>query len=128
MNRATAACAVILMAMSAAALAQTSPSAPGDLSADPIPVDRAPASAVPMIARPETPRVQQEIAESLRKAGFRDVRIVPRAFIIQATSQTGDPLTMFLSPDSHKVFIAQDANGQDTMTATAAQTGDAPVK
>ncbi len=128
MNRATAACAVILMTVSAAALAQTASPAPGDRAAEPTPVTRSPAKAATVLSRPDGAGVRQEIADSLRKAGFRNVRIVPQAFIIQAISQTGDPVTMFLSPDSAKVFIAQDADGQDTVATAGDQAGAVPAR
>lgn len=128
MNRATATCAVILISVSAAAWAQTTSSAPGIPTSDPIPVNRFPARTSASLSRPDGSGVQKEIANSLRQAGFRNIRIVPQAFIIQATSQTGDPVTMFLSPDLLKVFVAQDAEGSDTITASSDQPAGAPTK
>jgi hypothetical protein len=63
--------------------------------------------------------LRKTLAGDLQKAGYTDVTIVPEAFIVQAKNKAGDPVTMFLSPDSMTVFTATDAKGKDAKTAAA---------
>ena len=64
--------------------------------------------------------MRQQLSDNLTKAGYTNVKVMPEAFIIEANSKAGDPVTMFLSPDSMTVFTAQDPKGQDPKTAPTA--------
>jgi hypothetical protein len=73
---------------------------------------------------PATPSTQaaatsmrQQLSDNLTKAGYTNVKVMPDAFLVEANNKAGDPVTMFLSPDSMTVFTAEDPKGQDTKTA-----------
>jgi hypothetical protein len=68
--------------------------------------------------------IQHQLSANLTGAGYTNVKIMPDAFIVQATNKSGKPVMMFLSPDSLTVFTAVDAKGQDARTAPA---GSAPA-
>jgi hypothetical protein len=120
MKRALLTGGLMLMAVSTAALAQTTQPVPGYPGAKVIPV-----AGTPTQTTTDQPTdgasMQQQLSGNLTKAGFTDVKITPDAFIIQAKNKSGDPVTMFLSPDSLTVFTAQDAKGKDTRAVTADQ-------
>jgi hypothetical protein len=64
--------------------------------------------------------MRQQLSDNLAKSGYTNVRVMPEAYIIQANNKAGEPVTMFLSPDSMTVFTAQDPKGQDAKTAPTA--------
>jgi sporulation protein YlmC with PRC-barrel domain len=43
---------------------------------------------------------RSDIKDSLSKAGYSDVRVMPSSFIIRAKDKSGDPVLMTISPDS----------------------------
>ncbi len=113
MTRAILLGAAMALAASTAAFAQTpSGTAPGYPDVKVIPVDAAKPAA-------QGEGLRKTLAGDLQKAGYTDVTIVPEAFIVQAKNKAGDPVTMFLSPDSMTVFTATDAKGKDAKTAAA---------
>ena len=57
--------------------------------------------------------IRQELTNNLVKAGYTGVKVVPSAFIIEAANKSGQPVIMFISPDSMTVFTAEDAKGKD---------------
>jgi len=64
--------------------------------------------------------IRQQLKDTLQKAGFTDVKVVPDAFIVQASNKAGEPVTMFISPDSLTVFTAEDVKGKAVATTDAA--------
>jgi hypothetical protein len=102
----------IALAASSTAHAQTTPAAPSEQVAPAAPAKQAAA----------TTSMRQQLSDNLTKAGYTDVKVMPEAFIIKANNKAGEPVIMFLSPDSMTVFTAKDPKGQDAKTApTAAQ-------
>jgi len=118
-----AAGAVMLMASGAAYAQTTKPAVPGYPDVKDVPVDTTPTATMPA----DGSGIRQQLAANLQKAGFTGVKIVPEAFIIQATNKSGDPVVMLLSPDSLTVFTADDAKGKDarTVATDAAPSGTA---
>jgi hypothetical protein len=58
-------------------------------------------------------KVRQELASNLRQAGFTDVRIIPDSFLVQAKDKSGNPVTMFISPNSMTVSSSERVVGSD---------------
>jgi len=87
MKRAIVTSAIALMSMSSAAFAQT--------PAKPVPAGNQAAGA--------STDVQQELLTNLKKAGFTNIKIVADSFFVQATDKSGNPVTIFLRPDSMTV-------------------------
>jgi hypothetical protein len=115
----------MLLAASSVSYAQPAPAAPATHSVPGypdvkvLPIDTA--------AKPVTPATQaagttvrMQLSDNLKKAGYTDVKVVPEAFIVEAKNKAGEPVRMFLTPDSMTVFTAQDPKGQDTKTAPMA--------
>jgi hypothetical protein len=67
--------------------------------------------------------VRQQLSENLRQAGFTDVRIVPDSFLVQAKDGSGNPVTMFINPDSMAVLTSENGpvgqNGSQTAPSRA---------
>jgi hypothetical protein len=101
-----------LIAATSVAAAQTS--VPGYPDAKVIPVDASPA------AKHESEGIRRKLTDNLTGAGYTNVKIAPEAFIVQATDKKGEPVVMFLTPDSLTVFTAMDNKGQDARTAPSA--------
>jgi hypothetical protein len=110
----------LLMAGSSLAVAQNS--VPGYPGVKVIPVDK---SVTAPAAKPSGGEdIQHQLSANLTGAGYTNVKIRPDAFIVEATNKSGEPVMMFLSPDSMTVFTAVDAKGQDAHTAP---TGSPPA-
>jgi len=85
-----------------------------------VPVDTSPAATTTPAAKPSGDEdIQRQLSANLTEAGYTNVKIMPDAFIVEATNKSGKPVMMFLSPDSMTVFTAVDAKGQDARTAHA---------
>ena len=41
-----------------------------------------------------------QVKNELEQAGYKDVRIIPLSYLVQATDKDGNPLMMVLDPDS----------------------------
>ena len=41
-----------------------------------------------------------QVKNELEQAGYKDVRIVPLSYLVQATDKDGNPVMMVLNPDS----------------------------
>jgi len=91
------------------AYAQTAPATPSAQAAPATPAKQAAATSM-----------RQQLSDNLTKAGYTNVKVMPDAFLVEASNKAGDPVTMFLSPDSMTVFTAEDPKGQDTKTAPTA--------
>jgi len=99
----------VLLATSSMAYAQSTPAAPSQQAAPTTPDAQVTAMSV-----------RQQLSDNLTKSGYTNVKVMPEAYIIQANNKAGEPVTMFLSPDSMTVFTAQDPKGQDAKTAPTA--------
>ncbi len=112
----------MLLAGASAAMAQGTPTVPGYPDVKIVPVDRADAATPAGGAS-----LRQKLSADLVSAGYQDINIQPEAFIVRAKNKAGEPVTMFLSPDSMTVFTAVDSKGQDEKAATAAPAPRAPT-
>jgi hypothetical protein len=89
MTKTLAITAAGLLLCSAAAIAQTT----GTTSTTP---DKSSATPPALNATP----LRQEMADSLKKAGFTDVKVVPDSFFVQAKDKSGNPVAMLINPNS----------------------------
>lgn len=44
--------------------------------------------------------IQQQVQQNLSAAGYTDIRVMPRSFLVQATDRNGNPTMMIISPNS----------------------------
>ena len=47
--------------------------------------------------------LRQQITQNLKQSGFTDVKVMPDSFLVQAKDKNGNPMTMFLTPNSMEV-------------------------
>ncbi len=96
MNRKTIIAATILAAASSAAFAQSN-------------------SATPKAA--DQTNLRQQVLANLQQAGFTDVKVMPELFLIQARDKSGNPVTMFISPNSFAEMSTTAGSNQRTTGA-----------
>ena len=58
----------------------------------------------------------QKIRQDLQKAGFTDVKVVARSFVVQAKSSDGSPVLMTIGPHGMSVFEAMSGAGSNSGT------------
>jgi hypothetical protein len=58
----------------------------------------------------------QKIRQDLEKAGFTDVKVVARSFVVQARSSDGNPVLMTIGPHGMSVFEAMSGAGSNSGT------------
>jgi PRC-barrel domain len=47
--------------------------------------------------------IHQQITQNLQRSGFTDVKVMPDSFLVQAKDKNGNPMTMFLTPNSMEI-------------------------
>ena len=106
MKRTILVAAAILTTVSSVALAQA-PSSPST-------------SAPPAATKTQTggASLQQQVTTNLQNSGFTNVKVMPDLFLVQATDKSGNPVTMFIGPNSMTEVTTVGANGQTTGTNT----------
>ncbi len=62
-----------------------------------------------------TANIRQRIYQNLSQAGFTDIRIMPRAFLVHARDRDGNPVTMMITPNSVMALTTVPANGNQSM-------------
>jgi len=68
--------------------------------------------------------IRGHMRDSLQKAGFSDVRVMPSSFVVRAKDQDGNPVIMSISPDSFTEVSEQGSAGaQGTLGSAAAPSG-----
>ena len=63
----------------------------------------------------------KKLLQDLQNAGFTDVKVVAKAFVVQAKSKDGNPVVMTLGPHGFTAFEAVDATGTTNKTAQGEQ-------
>ncbi len=69
--------------------------------------------------------LRQQVAANLKQSGFTDVKIVPDSFLVQAKDKSGNPVTMWLNPESFTEIVAVGDTGQGQGLKREAAPGDA---
>jgi len=80
-------------------------------------------------AAPETPAksqadktsVRQQLLAGLQQSGFTDVKVMADSFIVQAKDKNGNPVTMFMNPDSFTEVTDVSMNGPSGQGGQSAQ-------
>jgi hypothetical protein len=106
MKKTTLVAAAFLTTVSSVALAQAQGSPP--------------ASTPPAITKTQAggTGLQRQVTTNLQNSGFTNVKIMPDSFLVQATDKSGNPVTMFIGPNSMSEVTTVGANGQPSGTST----------
>jgi hypothetical protein len=112
MQRAVLTGAALLMTVSSAAFAQTNSAPIGDSAAT------APMKMAAQGTEANGRNLQQQLTTNLQQSGFTDVKVMPNSFLVQATDKSGNPMTMFINPNSITEFTADNSNGQNANDST----------
>ena len=65
--------------------------------------------------------LREEVKNTLRDAGFTNIRIMSESFLVRAINQNGDPVVMVVHPDAHAIMPEA---SEDQGEANAAGAGD----
>jgi hypothetical protein len=57
--------------------------------------------------------VEQQLAQSLQRAGFTHVRVEPRVFVVHAMNAQGEPVLMRIAPDTMEAVTGVPNGGQN---------------
>jgi hypothetical protein len=114
----------MLLAATSLSYAQSTATVPVHPDAKAVPADSTMKSATPGTQAAGTQAagtsVRQQLSDNLKKAGYTDVKMRPDAYIVEAKNKSGEPVMMFLSPDSMTIFTAIDPKGAETKAAVTA--------
>jgi len=102
MKKTTLVVAAILTTVSSAALAQATNS------------NSSPAPAAATTTKPQAAGsgLRQQLTNSLQQSGFTNIKVVPDSFLVQANDKSGNPVTMFIGPNSATEFTTVGSNDQ----------------
>jgi PRC-barrel domain protein len=102
MKKATLVAAAILTTVSSLALAQAANSNAGS---SPTPTTN---------ANPQTngTNLRQQLTNNLQQSGFTDIKVVSDSFLVQAKDKSGNPVTMFIGPNSATEVTTVGSNDQ----------------
>jgi hypothetical protein len=101
MKKTTLIAAAILTTVSTAALAQAASSNSGS----------APTTTTAN-SQPNGTNLRQQLTNNLQQSGFTNIKVVPDSFLVQATDKSGNPVTMFIGPNSSTEVTTVGSNGQ----------------
>jgi len=93
--------AAILTTVSSAALAQATN-----------PNSSAPPASATTKPQAGASSLRQQLTNSLQQSGFTNIKVVPDSFLVQANDKSGNPVTMFIGPDSATEFTTVGSNDQ----------------
>jgi hypothetical protein len=105
MKKTILAAAAILTTVSSVALAQT-------------PSSNSPAAATATTPQPAGSSLRQQLTNSLQQSGFTNIKVVPDSFLVQANDKSGNPVTMFIGPNSATEFTTIGSNDQTSGSTT----------
>jgi hypothetical protein len=105
MKKTILAAAAILTTVSSVALAQT-------------PSSNSPAAATATTPQPAGSGLRQQLTNSLQQSGFTNIKVVPDSFLVQANDKSGNPVTMFIGPNSATEFTTIGSNDQTSGSTT----------
>ncbi len=55
---------------------------------------------------------REQMTTTLQQSGFTDVKVMPDAFLVSAKDKSGNPVTMFINPNSMTEVIGTNASAQ----------------
>src|ERR1700684_263587 len=56
--------------------------------------------------------LRQQVTSSLQRSGFTNIKVVPDSFLVQAKDKSGNPVTMFIGPNSETEVATVGSNDQ----------------
>ena len=116
MNKITTLTTTALLLCSAAAMAQTSTQGAAQSPAQPPAAGQmSPSSTSPA----NTTTVREQMSSALKQAGFTDIHIVPDSYLVQAKDKSGNPVAMFVGPNSVTEMVAEGSAGGASQGANA---------
>ena len=59
---------------------------------------------------------RQQMVNDLQQAGFTDVKVRPQSFLVEARDRSGNPVTMFVGPNTFAEVKTVGANAQKSST------------
>ena len=62
--------------------------------------------------------LRQQLTNSLKESGFTNVKVVPDSFLVQANDKSGNPVTMFIGPNSATEVTTVGSNDQTSGSNT----------
>lgn len=77
-----------------------------------------------------TPSLMQKVTDSLEQSGLNNVQVMPGSFVVHATDKAGDPISMYITPDSMTAVsdvAFTDGNAADNSTVDDANGGASGV-
>ena len=118
MKKTTLVAAAILTTVSSMALAQT----PGANSSAPAATATAP--------QPGGSSLRQQLTNNLQQSGFTNIKVVPDSFLVQANDKSGNPVTMFITPDSlsEVTTVGSGVTAQNPGTSSGGMFATVPAK
>lgn len=78
------------------------------------------ANAASTTTLPAKADMQQQMTTNLQQSGFSDVKVMPDSFLVQAKDKSGNPVTMFITPNSMTELV------NDTGTRGMARADNTP--
>ncbi len=102
MKKTTLVAAAILTTVSSVALAQAASSNPGSV----------PTSAATANPQPSQSSIRQQLTNNLQELGFTNIKVVADLFLVRATDKSGNPVTMFIGPNSETEITTVGMNDQ----------------
>ena len=63
--------------------------------------------------------LQEEVTKNLQQSGFTNVKVMPDSFLVQANDKSGNPVTMFIGPNSMSEVTVVGSNSQALGTNAA---------
>jgi hypothetical protein len=102
MKRTTLVAAAILTTVSTVALAQAASSDAGPASS----------SAATANPQPSQSNIRQQLTDNLQQSGFTNIKVVADSFLVKATDKLGNPVTMFIGPNSETEVTTVGLNDQ----------------
>jgi PRC-barrel domain len=100
MKKTTLIAAAILTTVSSAALAQAANSNSGSA---PMATTNSQANGT---------NLRRQLTDNLQQSGFTNIKVVPDSFLVQATDKSGNPVTMFIGPNSSTEVTTIGSNSQ----------------
>jgi hypothetical protein len=102
MKKTTIVAAAILTTISSVALAHAASSNSGS----------APTPATTANPQPSQSNIRQQLTNNLQQSGFTNIKVVADSFLVKATDKSGNPVTMFIGPNSETEVTTVGLNDQ----------------
>lgn len=68
--------------------------------------------------QPNGSSLRQQLTNSLQQSGFTNIKVVPESFLVRANDKSGNPVTMFIGPNSATEVTTVGSNDQTSGSNT----------